>query len=73
MLLRLNQDYQAKAILKGLAVIVPNSVIKIKLEEFGFVNVIVEGKSKERIAKGTWAKPTQEIALPKEVTDIQRI
>lgn len=55
--------YQATA--QGAALwVVSNEVIKKELEKVGFTNIKVEGKGSERVATGTWSKPSQDMDFP---------
>lgn len=59
--------YKAKIELGFFESLASNGAIRAKLEEAGFVNVIVLGGGGARYATGIWSLPTQEADLPSQV------
>jgi hypothetical protein len=68
MKLEKGQRYKATISLSGFDAMASNGMLRDKLVEVGFKDVIVEGSRKVRTATGIWPGETMEVDLPKQVT-----
>lgn len=69
-----NKSYQATAKLNaGLALFATPIIIASKLQAFGFTDVQVTGKGTDWQATGKWARPSQEVELPKEIVEFKEV
>lgn len=69
-----NTTYQATAKLGSMMALMANSsLIKAQLTQFGFANVEVTGSGANWQATGIWAKPSQEVELPKEIVEFKEV
>lgn len=71
MILTHGTRYTADITLRGLESLAGNDTVKRKLEDAGFVNVLVSGNGSSRTASGTWNGPTREAVLPKQVSTVR--
>lgn len=67
------KKYEATILLSGLETFAHNILIREKLMQAGFSNVIVAGSGSVRTATGVWSRETQPIAgkIPSQVSDIK--
>ena len=68
-----NTTYKAQIVLSGLNKMATNNMVADKLKGVGFTFVTVSGTGDKREAKGKWAKPSQEVEVPEQVKQIEKI
>lgn len=68
------RKYQATITLSGLEAFAHNLMLRAKLMDAGFSNVIVEGTGSTRTATGVWSRESQPIvSMPPQVSDIKEL
>lgn len=68
------RKYQATITLSGLEAFAHNLMLREKLMDAGFSNVIVEGTGSTRTVTGVWSRESQPILnLPSQVSDIKEL
>jgi len=50
-----------------------NAMIKDKLEDAGFINVIITGDGRRRTARGQWGGETRSVDLPSQVKNVRMV
>lgn len=67
------QRYRAELELEGFEAWASNSMIREKLEDYGFVEVVVTGDSSHRVAYATWIQEGITGDIPSQISDIREI
>lgn len=65
--------YRAKVILIGMEKLASNAILEGKLTKAGFSNVVVTGLGGHRRAEGIWSGATQNVQLPTQVRELERV
>lgn len=73
MILEHNARYRAVIHLGWLERYASNDAVRAKLQEAGFIDVVVWGDGGTRLAEGTWPLATREVDLPSEIDSVTRI
>ncbi len=68
-----NTKYQAEIKLDVLESFASNDMIKQKLAQAGFKEIVVEGKGASRSATGIWPGETQTAEIPKQISSIKKL
>ena len=73
MLFKKGQRYSATIRLGMLESLAGNEIIKGKLADAGFSDIVVTGTGRERSATGLWPGETQEADMPSQVENVKAI
>ena len=65
-----NARYKAELHLVGIEAWASNEMVISRLEDFGFVDVIVKGTGEKRLAEATWPRKTQTGEIPPQIVNI---
>jgi hypothetical protein len=65
--------YRARIRLGFFEGVASNRTIADKLEEAGFVNVVVTGGGRDRVAEGTWPGATTSADMPDQIKSVDVI
>jgi hypothetical protein len=68
------RKYQATITLSGLEVFVHNLMVREKIMNAGFSNVVVEGTGDTRLVTGVWSRDRLPLSeLPRQISDIKEL
>ncbi len=63
--------YRAQVHLGFFEAVASNDTIAQKLRDAGFVEVVVGGAGRTRVAEGRWALDTQAVDLPEQIESVE--
>lgn len=73
MKLQQNTRYQATVNLAGVELLASNNMVADKFKSVGFKDVKVVGSGSKRTATGTWPGKTQDVEIPKQISQIKKV
>ena len=73
MILTTGRKYKATLRLGFFEGVASNDVVASRLQDAGFVHVVVWGSGRDRFATGEWGGATQDVKLPEQIKSASEI
>jgi len=68
-----NTRYKAELRLTGFEAWASNEMVVSKLEEYGFIDIVIRGSGEKRLAEATWPRKTQTGEVPPQIVSVKEV